>query len=172
MNPCRCGYFGDPNKKCDCRANDVKNYLSKISGPMLDRIDLQVELPSVSYSEISNREPDGDSSATIRERVNRARAIALKRYRDEGMKEKCNAQLSASQIRKLCRLDASAEMLLKDAFERLSMSARGHDRILRVARTIADLAGSENISAVHIAEAIRYRSLDKKYWSNGINQEE
>lgn len=172
MNPCRCGYFGDPNRKCVCRPNDVKNYLSKISGPMLDRIDLQVELPSVSYSEISSIEPDGDSSQTIRERVNRARNIAIKRYEGEGIKEKCNAQLSSSQIRKFCRLDASAEMLLKDAFDRLSMSARGHDRILRVARTIADLAGSENIGAVHIAEAIRYRSLDKKYWANGINQDE
>ena len=167
MNPCRCGYFGDPNKKCVCRESDVKKYLSKISGPMLDRIDLQVELPSVSYSEISSRLPDGDTSQKIRERVNRARRMAKDRYAKAGLKENCNAQLSSSAIRKFCQLDSAAERLMKDAFDRLSMSARAHDRLLRVARTIADLAGEESINAMHIAEAIRYRSLDKKYWSVG-----
>ncbi|MBE6576855.1 MAG: ATP-binding protein [Ruminococcaceae bacterium] len=163
MNPCRCGYFGHPTQKCTCSPNDVKRYVSKISGPMLDRIDIQIELPSLSYDELSARSEPGESSASVRERVVSAREFAAARMADEkGIY--CNAQLGSAQIRKYCVLDASATALLKSAYERLGMSARGYDRILRVARTIADLDRSETIGAKHIAEAIQYRSLDKKYW--------
>ncbi|MBQ8850135.1 MAG: YifB family Mg chelatase-like AAA ATPase [Clostridia bacterium] len=165
MNPCRCGYFGHPTKKCTCNENDVKRYISRISGPMLDRIDIQIELPSLSYEELSAKNTPEESSATIRERVRRARDFAAAR-----MGEKsgiyCNAQLDSASIRKYCVTDAAAEGLIRAAYDRMGMSARGYDRIMRVARTIADLDGSEVIGAKHIAEAIQYRSLDKKYWGN------
>ncbi len=165
MNPCKCGYYGHPTKKCTCTPNDIRRYLSRISGPLLDRIDIQVEMPSLSYSEIAgNTSEEAESSAVIRERVNKARNFALKRYENEkGLY--CNATLSSVQIRKYCKTDKAAADILKKAFDRLGLSARGYDRILRVARTIADLAGSENILASHIAEAIQFRSLDRKYFS-------
>ena len=165
MNPCRCGYFGHPTQKCTCSAADVKRYISRISGPMLDRIDIQIELPSLSYDDLSAKTSSEETSAQIRERVIAARQFAMARVgEDSGVY--CNAQLSSSQIRKYCVMDASAEMMLKAAYERMGMSARGYDRIMRVARTIADLDRSETIGAKHIAEAIQYRSLDKKYWGN------
>ena len=164
MNPCRCGYFGHPTKKCTCSPNDVKRYISKISGPMLDRIDIQIELPSLSYDELSSADQGGETSATVRERVIAARQFAAERMRGEtGIY--CNAQLGSAQIRKYCVTDAPAAALLKSAYDRLGMSARGYDRVMRVARTIADLEGCEIIGAKHVAEAIQYRSLDKKYWS-------
>ncbi len=165
MNPCKCGYYGHPTKKCTCTPNDIRRYLSRISGPLLDRIDIQVEMPSLSYSEIAgNVGEEAESSATIRERVNKARNFALQRYeKEKGLY--CNASLSSVQIRKYCKTDKAAADILKKAFDRLGLSARGYDRILRVARTIADLAGSENILAPHIAEAIQFRSLDRKYFS-------
>ncbi len=167
MNPCKCGYFGHPTRKCTCSQTDIRRYLSRISGPLLDRIDIQVEMPSLSYAEIAgeNTAP-AETSAMIRERVNRARAFAHKRYENEkGLY--CNAALSPAQIRKYCKLEPAAETLLKKAFDKLGLSARGYDRILRVARTIADLTESETVLAMHIAEAIQFRSLDRKYWNQG-----
>ena len=163
MNPCRCGYYGHPTKKCTCSPHDVKRYISKISGPMLDRIDIQIELPSLSFDELSDKNEVSESSATVRERVIAARKFAAERMaQSNGVY--CNAQLGSAEIRKYCVMDASAEALIRSAYERLGMSARGYDRIMRVARTIADMDKKEVIGATHIAEAIQYRSLDKKYW--------
>ncbi len=164
MNPCRCGYFGHPTHPCTCKAGDVKRYISRISGPMLDRIDIHIELPSLSYDEISARDERAESSAVIRERVTRARAFARRRMEGSGRAVYCNAQLDAAGIQTFCTPDAEASALLKAAYDRMGLSARGYDRILRVARTIADLDGSELIRASHIAEAIQLRSLDRKYW--------
>ncbi len=164
MNPCRCGYFGHPTQKCTCNPNDVRRYVSRISGPMLDRIDIQIELPSLSYDELAAKGKTEETSATIRQRVIRARSFAKERMGENSVY--CNAQLDAAAIRKYCILDSSAELLIKNAYDKMGMSARGYDRIMRVARTIADLDGSEVIGARHIAEAIQYRSLDKKYWGN------
>ena len=163
MNPCRCGYFGHPTQKCTCSPNDVKRYISKISGPMLDRIDIQIELPSLSFDEIKAHDSNVETSATVRERVTAAREYA----RDRMSGEKgifCNAQLGAAEIVKYCKMTDSASVLLKSAYDRMGMSVRGYDRIMRVARTIADLERSELIDTKHVAEAIQYRSLDKKYW--------
>ena len=165
MNPCRCGNFGHPTKPCTCKPKDVKNYLAKISGPVLDRFDIQIELPALSYEELASRSESEEPSEPIRERVTAARERAAKRMRsEEGIY--CNAQLNSASLRTYCRLDASADKLLHAAYDRMGLSARGYDRILRVARTIADLDGAEEIGAKHVAEAIQYRSLDKKYWGN------
>ncbi|MGM9684099.1 MAG: YifB family Mg chelatase-like AAA ATPase [Eubacteriales bacterium] len=164
MNPCRCGYFGHPTRKCTCNQSEVKRYISRISGPLLDRIDIQIELPSLTYDEINNPSDVPESSAQIRERVVAARNFAAKRMADAAGIF-CNAQLDAAAIRKYCVTDSAASDLLRSAYDRLGLSVRGHDRIMRVARTIADLDGAEVIGAKHVAEAIQYRSLDKKYWS-------
>lgn len=164
MNPCRCGYFGAPGGRCHCSPQDVKRYVSKISGPMLDRIDIQVELPAISYEELSTRSEAAESSAVIRERVAAARSFALSRMAKNGGQVYSNAQLGAADIRRYCVMTEAATALLGAAYERMGLSVRGYDRILRVARTIADLDKSELIDAKHIAEAIQYRSLDKKYW--------
>ena len=163
MNPCRCGYFGHPTHKCTCKPDDVKRYISRISGPMLDRMDIQIELPSLSYDEISAPDEQAETSAVIRARVTAAREFARNRM-GAPSDVFCNAQLDASGIHKYCTLDPAASALLKTAYERMGLSARGYDRILRVARTIADLDASELICSQHIAEAIQLRSLDRKYW--------
>ena len=163
MNPCRCGYFGHPTHPCTCKKGDVQRYISRVSGPMLDRMDIQIELPSLSYDDISAPDPRAESSKTIRARVAAARAFAQKRTvgRSDIF---CNAQLDAAGIHEFCQPDTEAAALLKAAYERMGLSARGYDRILRVARTIADLDQSEQIRAPHIAQAIQLRSLDRKYW--------
>ena len=163
MNPCKCGYYGHPTKQCNCRQRDINSYLSKISGPLLDRIDIQIEVSSLSYDEISDKSK-AESSLVIRERVNRARERAVKRYANDGFACNSNAEMTPAQIRKYCTLDEQGDAILRAAFDNLGMSARAHDRILRLARTIADLAESESISANHVAEAVQMRSLDRKYW--------
>ncbi len=163
MNPCRCGYYGHPTKKCICRTKDIQEYLKKISGPLLDRIDIQIEVPPLSYEEISDKK-ESESSVDIRKRVAAARSFAVSRYTANGEKIFSNAMLSSGQIRRYCELTQDAEKLLKNAFDRLGLSGRGYDRILRVARTVADLDKSEIIDSYHIAEAIQLRSLDRKYW--------
>jgi magnesium chelatase family protein len=163
MNPCRCGFFGHPTKPCSCHPNDVKRYVSKISGPMLDRIDIQIELPSLSYEDLSSGSAACETSEEIRARVIAAREFAAERMRGStGIY--CNAQMSSAEIRRYCPIDDAAGMLIKSAYERLGMSARGYDRMIRVARTVADIDRKEVIGASHVAEAIQYRSLDKKYW--------
>jgi len=162
MNPCKCGYYGHPTRECTCRAADMKRYISKISGPLLDRIDIQVEVPSLTYDQMESNRP-AESSTDIRRRVNAARAIALDRIRADGGQAHSNAELTEQQLRRYCALGDDSKLLMREAFRRLGLSARGHDRVLRVARTIADLDASEQILPEHIAEAISLRSLDKKY---------
>ena len=162
MNPCPCGYYGHPSKPCICQPGAVQRYLSKISGPLLDRIDIQVEVAPVDFDEISSDTP-AESSADIRERVVRAREIQAARFCDEPGVH-CNAQMSSKLIRKHCHLDSHSMMILRDAMTRLNMSARAYDRILKVARTIADLAGSEQIQPIHVREAVSYRNLDRSSW--------
>lgn len=166
MNPCRCGYFGHPTRKCTCKPADVRRYISRISGPMLDRMDIQIELPSLTYGELSSYDNNAEKSETIRKRVVEARRYARERMKEDGVS--CNARLDSAGIRKYCRADEDAMLLLKDAYDSMGLSARGYDRIMKVARTIADLAQSEIIHAEHIAEAIQLRSLDRKYW--GLEQ--
>ena len=162
MNPCRCGYFGHPTRKCTCKPVDVKRYISRISGPMLDRIDIQIELPSLSYAEIADNSGSAEKSETIRKRVIAAREFARRRMQGDVYLN--NASLDSAGIRKYCKADEDAMELLHIAYDSMGLSARGYDRIMRVARTIADLDESEMIHAGHIAEAIQFRSLDRKYW--------
>lgn len=162
MNPCPCGFFGHPKKKCICSPQAVKKYLGKISGPMLDRLDIHVEVPAVEYSELTGK-PDGETSAEIRARVEKARALQNERYRKSGIT--CNARLSSALMQKYCVLTPEADRILRSAFDSLGMSARSYDRILKIARTVADLDGQEKIGASHIAQAIQFRSLDRKYWN-------
>ncbi len=161
MNPCPCGFFGHPTRSCTCSHTAVSKYLNRISGPLLDRIDLQVEVPPVDYNALSDQKP-AESSAEIKKRVDKARAIQTERYKGSGIT--CNARLTPSMLRKYCVLTAEASEYLKESFDKLGLSARAYDRILKVARTVADLAGEEEISKNHIFTAIRFRSLDRKYW--------
>jgi len=162
MNPCACGYFGDPTRECRCSPAQVERYRSRISGPLLDRIDIHVEAPAVHYKDLSSRESAEPSSA-IRERVIQARARQKERF-TSGKKTNCNARMGHSQIKKFCALDSSGQEMLRHAMEDLQLSARAYDRILKVARTIADLAGTEQIAPEHSGEAIQYRTLDRKHW--------
>jgi magnesium chelatase family protein len=163
MNPCPCGFYNHPEKECTCPPGAVQKYLNKISGPLLDRIDLHVEVTPVAFSELSNTKK-GESSEHIRERVIRAREIQAERYKNnEGVY--ANAQMSSKQLREICMIDKLGEALLKKAMERLNLSARAYDRILKVSRTIADLSSGENIKPEHLAEAIQYRSLDREGWA-------
>jgi magnesium chelatase family protein len=159
MNPCPCGQRGHPDKPCTCTPLDVKKYLSRISGPLLDRIDIQVEVPPVQYRDLATEVP-AESSASIRARVNAARAVQQQRYAAAGLY--CNAHMLPQHLRAHCQLDPAGRQLLEVAMGRLGLSARGYDRVLKVARTIADLAGVETLSAAHVAEAIQYRSLDRE----------
>ena len=162
MNPCPCGYYNHPTKECTCKPGQVETYLSRISGPLLDRIDLHIETFPLSYEELAQKKPS-EKSADVRERVVQARLIQVQRFADvPGIH--CNAQMTAKMIQKYCDLDEQCGLLLKNAMERLGLSARARDRILKVSRTIADLAGSENIQPEHLAEAIQYRSLDRDNW--------
>lgn len=162
MNPCPCGYYNHPTKECTCKPGQVETYLSRISGPLLDRIDLHIETFPILYEELAQKK-HGEKSADVRERVVKARMIQVQRFADvPGIH--CNAQMTAKMIQKYCDLDKQCGLLLKNAMERLGLSARARDRILKVSRTIADLAGSENIQPEHLAEAIQYRSLDRDSW--------
>ena len=161
MNPCHCGFLGHPTKACKCSPNEIDRYVSKISGPLLDRIDIQIEVPAVSYGDLTNQNR-GESSAEIKNRVNQARKIQQERYRDTGVT--CNADIQGDLIKKYCMPTPSASKLLQTIFEKLTLSARGYDRILKVSRTIADLKGHEFIMEDDIAEASQYRALDKKYF--------
>jgi magnesium chelatase family protein len=163
MNPCPCGYYNHPDKECVCGPQQVQRYLNKISGPLMDRIDLHVEVTPVPFEELASREP-GEASAEIRERVQAARKIQLERFKDRpGLY--ANAMMPSNLVRQICPIDKFGENLLKIAMKKLDLSARAFDRILKVARTIADLAGSEGIEPDHIAEAIQYRSLDRETWA-------
>jgi magnesium chelatase family protein len=165
MNPCPCGYYTDPRHECTCSIQQIQKYMSKISGPLMDRIDIHVEVPALSYEELAQKNPGVDSAA-MRLQVVSARAIQLARFASLN-RIFCNAHMEPQFLRKYCALDAASTELLKNAIEKLGLSARAYDRILKVSRTIADIDNSENIAASHIAEAIQYRSLDRKLWTGG-----
>jgi magnesium chelatase family protein len=160
---CPCGYLGDSRKECQCGPSQIERYRSKISGPLLDRIDLQVEVPAVGYGELRREEP-AESSASIRERVLKVRDVQRKRFVDHpGVAT--NAQMDSAELRKFCRLDSESDKLLEQAMEQLNLSARAHSRILKVARTLADMDGRETLSSDDVMEAIQYRSLDRRLWA-------
>jgi magnesium chelatase family protein len=163
MNPCPCGYFGDPTRECHCTPPMIQRYVSKISGPLLDRIDIHIEVPAVKYKEL--RAPSSaEDSAAVRQRVIAARKLQLERYCAD-KKTYANAQMAPKLLRKYCGITADGEKLLENAITRLGLSARAHDRILKVARTIADLDAAEGIEPRHLSEAIQYRTLDRSYWA-------
>ncbi len=162
MNPCPCGYYGHPTKKCTCSVGAPAKYLSKVSGPLLDRLDIHIEVPQVDFQKLSADEK-GESSAEIKKRVNAARLIQIKRF--EGTQVTSNAKMSPSQTRKYCKLDEQSKKMLERCFETMGLSARAYDKILRIARTIADLDESENIRLEHVTEAVQYRALDRKFWN-------
>lgn len=162
MNPCPCGYFNHPTRKCTCSETSIQRYLNRVSGPLIDRFDIHIEVPPVNYDELSDKTRE-ESSENIKKRVNKAREIQNERYKNS--KTTCNARISDAEFQNYCAISDEASRLLKSAFETMGLSARAYNRILKVARTIADLAGSETIESVHIAEAVQYRSLDRKYWN-------
>ncbi|RMG64391.1 MAG: ATP-binding protein [Calditrichaeota bacterium] len=162
MNPCPCGYYTDPTRECSCTPPQIQRYMSKISGPLLDRIDIHIEVPAVKYKDLA-AETSGEKSEAIRRRVQQAREIQLQRFKNVPHLY-CNADMQPKDIRKYCRIDDRGQDLLKMAINRLGLSARAYDRILKVARTIADLAGAEHILPEHISEAVQYRSLDRSLW--------
>jgi magnesium chelatase family protein len=159
MNPCKCGLSGETSQSCTCTPREIHQYRSRISGPLLDRIDIHIEVPAVKYRDLADR-ADGESSAAIAGRVGKARDVQMERFK--GTRVHCNAQMTSRQIRKYCEPDAGGHRLLEVVTEKLGFSARAYTRILKVARTIADLEGTEAIQEQHVAEAIQYRSLDRK----------
>ena len=163
MNPCPCGFYGSSEKECTCTPEAITRYMGKISGPLLDRIDIQVEVTPVKYHKLESEERV-ETSEEIKERVDKARKIQLERYKEHGIFS--NSELTPHLSNIYCKLDLKSKEIVQNAFERLGLSARGYERILKVARTIADLDEKENIEPKHIAEAIQYRSLDRKYWKN------
>jgi magnesium chelatase family protein len=161
--PCPCGYYNHPDRDCVCAPGVVNKYLSKISGPLLDRIDIHIEVTPVSFDELTSRNRNSENSNNVRQRVVEAREVQQDRYKDwEGVYS--NAQLPSNKVQEVCAIDSAGTTLLKTAMQRLNLSARAYDRILKVSRTIADLAGSEEIKVEHLAEAIHYRSLDRENW--------
>ena len=167
MNPCPCGYFGHPDIKCTCSKTKLAMYLGKISGPMLDRLDIHIEVPPVDYKEIS-RYSDSESSAEIRKRVTKAREIQLERYKEHNIY--CNAKLTPALTKKYCVLTPEADKLLEMVYDKLGFSGRSYDRLIKVSRTIADLDGSDVINSDHISEAVQYRNLDRKYWRKDVSE--
>lgn len=163
MNPCECGYYGSGDKECTCSPQSIEKYMGRISGPLLDRIDIQIEVTPVKYQKLDSNLPQ-ESSCKIKERVNDARQIQLQRYKHDGIFS--NSELTPKLIDKYCKLDEKGKKILQNAFQKLGLSARAYGRILKVARTIADLDNKKDIQVQHIAEAIQYRSLDRKYWKN------
>lgn len=163
MNPCQCGYYGSTKKKCTCSKKDIQRYLNRISGPLLDRIDIQVEVNSIQYKDLDSKKQN-ETSLQIRERINKAKQIQIERYKKYQIYS--NSELPTKLIEKYCKLDSKSKSLLQKVYNELGLSVRAHNKILKVARTIADLENKENIETKHIAEAIQYRSLDKKYWRN------
>jgi magnesium chelatase family protein len=164
MNPCPCGNFGHPAKKCVCTQAAVTRYLGKISQPVLDRIDIQAEVNPITYNEISgeSEQGNGESSAAMREKVERAREVQTRRYKNTPVR--ANSELPPSMMAEVCVMEDAAKLMIENVFDKLGMSARAYDRILKVARTAADLDGAELISKKHVSMAISYRSLDRKYW--------
>jgi magnesium chelatase family protein len=164
MNPCPCGYFSDPLHRCICSPENIARYMGKISGPLLDRIDIHLEVPAVKYEDLTSV-TGGEKSEPIRDRVNRARRRQLERFKEyPGVY--CNAHMETVHLRKFCQLTDPARGLFKTALVKLGLSARAYDRILKVARTIADMDQAEQLDSHHVAEAIQYRSLDRKLWLN------
>jgi magnesium chelatase family protein len=163
MNPCPCGFFGDSSQRCGCSHREVERYLNKVSGPLLDRIDIHVEVPRLEVETIA-KSPDGESSAQIRARVKRAREIQQERFQSKAIN--CNSEMSGKLLEKHCNLTPESNELLKNAIERLNLSARAYDRILKLSRTIADLEESNEIEVDHVAEAVQYRDLDRKLFAS------
>jgi len=170
MNPCPCGYYNDSSRECSCTPPLIQRYLAKISGPLMDRIDIHIEVPAVNYKELRGKAcPEG--STEIRQRVLGARQLQLDRYAAASERIYSNAQMSSRQIRTFCELSTECERMLERAMQQQGLSARAHDRILKVARTIADLDRAAMIESKHIAEAIQYRTLDRTYWVGAASSE-
>ena len=165
MNPCPCGYYGHPTRRCTCSPAQVSRYLSRVSGPLLDRLDLHIDVQPVEFDQLTGK-PQGEPSAVIRKRVEAARLRQQERFAGTGISS--NAAIPPAMLQQFCPMEEPAVALLRGAFERLNLSARAYDRIVKIARTIADLDGKEMLSAEHLAEAIQYRSLDRKYWQRNL----
>ena len=161
-NPCPCGYRSDARRHCNCTPPQIEKYMSKISGPLMDRIDIHIEVPAVPFDELSATSAQGTTSEQMRQDVQRAREMQAERFQDNVVRY--NAQMSSRQVREHCKLNKSCQQMLRHSVEDMGLSARAHDKILRVARTIADVAGDTDINEMHLAEAISYRSLDRDLW--------